>query len=168
MPARAGALLLILLAAGWPGVALCRSSSPEPVAPGIFRSAQPDAAALRSARELGVKTVVVLRSGVPGPERRAADELGLELVHVPMDGMQMPTLAEVDRALRAILDPAQRPVLVHCAHGEERTGAVIAAYRVVVDGWEPAKAEQEALEHGFGFDGLADFLVRFREHWEQR
>jgi protein tyrosine/serine phosphatase len=85
-----------------------------------------------------------------------------------MDGSQMPSVEEVDRALAVLLDPARRPVLVHCAHGEERTGAVIAAYRVVAEGWDPAAAEAEALELGFGFDDLRDFLVRYREHRRSR
>jgi protein tyrosine/serine phosphatase len=85
-----------------------------------------------------------------------------------MDGTKMPSIEEVDRALEVVLDPSKRPVLVHCAHGEERTGAVVAAYRVVVEGWEPAAAEKEAIEHGFGFDGLEGFLVRYRDHRLQR
>jgi len=142
--------------------------APREVAPGIFRSAQPDLRGLRAVRERGVRTVVVLRTSIPRDERSAAAELGLELVHIPMDGTKLPSIEEVDRALAVVLDASKRPVLVHCAHGEERTGAVIAAYRVVVEGWNPAAAEAEAVELGFGFDGLADFLVRYRDHWQRR
>src|SRR5262245_10156523 len=144
------------------------SSRAQEVAPGIFRSAQPDSGELREAKERGVRTVVVLRSNVPADERAAAERLGLELVHVPMDGSQMPSIEEVDTALTVLLNASKRPVLVHCAHGEERTGAVIAAYRVIAQGWDPAAAEAEALELGFGFDDLRDFLVRYREHWRSR
>jgi protein tyrosine/serine phosphatase len=140
----------------------------EEVAPGIFRSAQPDPEDLRAVRERGVRTVLVLRTSVPKRERETAAEIGLEVRHVPMDGTSIPSMAEVDRALEVILDPSQRPVLVHCAHGEERTGAVIAAYRVVVQGWDPAEAEAEAKRLGFGFDDLGDFLTRYREHWLRR
>ena len=142
--------------------------APREVAPGIFRSAQPDLRGLRAVRERGVRTVVVLRTSIPRDERSAAAELGLELVHIPMDGTKLPSIEEVDRALAVVLDASKRPVLVHCAHGEERTGAVIAAYRVVVEGWDPAAAEAEAVELGFGFDGLGDFLVRYRDHWQRR
>jgi len=163
-----GALLATLPALAWAGAADAPSSPQEEVVPGILRSAQPDAAALRAAQARGVRTVVVLRSSVPDGERRETAKLGLEVVHVPMDGMQMPSMDEVDQALEVVLDPSKRPVLVHCAHGEERTGAVIAAYRVVVEGWDPARAEAEAIEHGFGFENLRDFLVRYRAHWQRR
>jgi len=163
-----GALLASLSALAWAATADPPAAPQEEVVPGIFRSAQPDAAALRAAQARGVRTVVVLRSSVPDGERSETAKLGLEVVHVPMDGTQIPSMDEVDQALAVVLDPAKRPVLVHCAHGEERTGAVIAAYRVVVEGWEPAAAEAEAIEHGFGFENLRDFLVRYRAHWQQR
>jgi len=160
-----GALLATVLAVPW---ARAGDSHPQEVAPGIFRSAQPDAERLRAAQRRGLRTVVVLRSTIPDEERNAAAQLDLELVHVPMDGTKMPSMQEVDQAMTVILDPSKRPVLVHCAHGEERTGAVIAAYRVVADGWDPAAAESEALELGFGFDDLRDFLVRYQDHWQRR
>ena len=162
------ALLVGALGAASSRDAEAAPAKPLEVAPGVYRSAQPDAVTLRAAREQGLRTVVVLRTKVPAEERSTASELGLDLVHVPMDGSKMPTIEEVDRALAVILEPAKRPVLVHCAHGEERTGAVMAAYRVVVEGWDPADAEAEAVGLGFGFDGLREFLVRYREHWQRR
>jgi protein tyrosine phosphatase (PTP) superfamily phosphohydrolase (DUF442 family) len=162
-----GTLLATTLAAPWARAADSRKG-PQEVAPGIFRSAQPDSRDLRAVRERGVRTVVVLRTEIPEQERDAAAELGLELVHVPMDGTKLPSMEELDQAMTVILNPSKRPVLVHCAHGEERTGAVIAAYRVVADGWDPAAAEAEALELGFGFDDLRDFLVRYQDHWQRR
>jgi protein tyrosine/serine phosphatase len=140
----------------------------QQVASGIFRSAQPTPEALRIAKARGIRTLLVLRTEVPESERDAAAGLGLDVVHVPMSGESLPSLEQVDRALEAIVDPARRPVLVHCAHGEERTGAVVAAYRVVVEGWTPDAAEREARSLGFGFDGLAGFLARYREHRSAR
>ena len=162
-----GILLASALTPAWASTAHAQRTPPgfREVVPGVFRSAQPDPGGLRAIRERGVQTVVVLRSSIPKAERETADRIGLELVHVPMDGTKIPSMEEVDRALAVILEPSKRPVLVHCAQGEERTGAVIAAYRVVAEGRDPAAAEAEALELGFGFDGLGDFLVRYRDHW---
>ena len=163
-----GTWLVTLLTVAAARAADSGAAAVQEVAPGIFRSAQPDPRELRAVRERGMRTVVVLRTSIPQDERSAAAQLGLELVHVPMDGATLPSFEEVDRALAVVLDASKRPVLVHCAHGEERTGAVIAAYRVVAEGWEPAAAEAEAIRLGFGFDGLADFLVRYRDHWQSR
>ncbi len=80
----------------------------------------------------------------------------------------MPSIEEVDKALDVIRDRSKQPVLVHCRHGEDRTGAVIAAYRVVVNGWDPAAAEREARELRFNLGNLKEFLVRFQEHERRR
>ena len=175
--ALAGALLSLCLVAGPGRGATGSPSNGEPgaadegmperfesVADGIFRSAQPTAEALGTARARGIRTLLVLRSSVPRDERDEAERLGLGIVHVPMGAEDLPSMEQVDRALDALLDPARRPILVHCRHGEERTGTVIAAYRVAVQGWTPAAAAREAEAIGFGFDGLERFLERYRAH----
>lgn len=55
--------------------------------------------------------------------------------------------------LAGILDMIKqmpKPILVHCEHGEDRTGLIIAAYRVTAcDGWTKEAAWNEALAHGY-------------------
>jgi protein tyrosine/serine phosphatase len=55
----------------------------------------------------------------------------------------------VKRALSAITDPANQPVFLHCAQGRDRTGVVVAVYRMEVDGWSNAEAEAEMQTFGF-------------------
>jgi len=38
---------------------------------------------------------------------------------------------------------------IHCEHGQDRTGLVVACYRVRVQHWTKAAAEKEMLAHGF-------------------
>ena len=45
--------------------------------------------------------------------------------------------------------PFERPVLVHCQHGQDRTGLIIAAYRVVASGWTKPMAMDEAITSGY-------------------
>ena len=52
--------------------------------------------------------------------------------------------------------------LVHCTHGQDRTGFVIGVYRVVVDGWTPERAYGEMLAHNFHSD-----LFGIEEAWEK-
>ena len=54
--------------------------------------------------------------------------------------------------LNAILQQVMivpKPVYVHCQHGEDRTGLVIAAYRVRQCGWTKEHAMEEARGHGY-------------------
>jgi protein tyrosine/serine phosphatase len=58
-----------------------------------------------------------------------------------------------------INDPARQPVLVHCEKGADRTGTVVAAYRVVVQGMSVAAAVAEAKSFGYGSPGFEDLTT---------
>jgi len=110
------------------------------VDPGLFRSAQPTAEGFREAKRRGVKTVVDLRS--THGDAALLEGLDLAYVRLPMHEWSVGD-ADVAAFLKIVADPANRPVLVHCASGENRTGALVAAYRVVEQGWSKADAVRE-------------------------
>lgn len=68
---------------------------------------------------------------------------------------------DVVKFLRIVTTPALQPVLVHCRHGSDRTGAMVAVYRVVVEGWTKAQAKDEMIHGGFGFHPLWQNLLRY-------
>lgn len=75
----------------------------------------------------------------------------MRYINVPMDGLAAPTFEEVAR-LHAIFDnPAAGPVFVHCLHGADRTGTVIACYRIAHDHWDNSKALAEARTDGMSW-----------------
>ena len=43
------------------------------------------------------------------------------------------------------------PVLVHCRHGADRTGLIIAIYRILYQNWTVDEAKDELINGGFGF-----------------
>jgi protein tyrosine/serine phosphatase len=45
---------------------------------------------------------------------------------------------------------ARGPVLIHCKHGQNRTGLIAAMYRVVYQGWSKQQALAEMRGGGFG------------------
>jgi len=121
------------------------------VAEGLYRSGQPNEDGFRHLARLGVKTVLDLR----GPGERAAREralvesLGMRYVNIPLSGWRRPRDADVRRILMLLADPDARPVLVHCRRGSERTGVVIALYRILYEGWDPERAYREMRAFGF-------------------
>ena len=49
----------------------------------------------------------------------------------------------------SILDtPENQPLFVHCRLGADRTGLIIAVYRIVHDGWTSERAKAEAKHYG--------------------
>lgn len=116
------------------------------VSPELYRCAQPSRAGMQALVAMGVKTVVCLRAWHDDEDE--ARETGLRLVAVPMSAgsMEYPDLVAALRALLA----AEKPVAVHCWRGADRTGAVVAGWRVAIDGWTPAAAVEEMVRGGFG------------------
>jgi protein tyrosine/serine phosphatase len=71
---------------------------------------------------------------------------------------------DVVKFLRIATTPALQPVLVHCRHGSDRTGTMVAAYRIVVDGWTKAEATDEMINGGYGFHPMWQNLLRYIEN----
>lgn len=124
------------------------------VVPGeIHRSAQLDPEALlRAVDELGLRSVVNLRGPSPErgwwrEERDALAERGVALHDLRMSGARLPSRQEL-RALLALLERAERPTLVHCLDGTDRSG-VAASLALLLRGEDLARAREEfALRHG--------------------
>ncbi len=119
------------------------------VSDALWRSAQPDEHDIATLKQLGVATIVNLRATVdvmPG-EEAVARRLGLGYANVPLPGLSAPDAAAVARIL-SLLATSPVPVLVHCEHGADRTGTIIACYRIQHDGWTADRALAEAGQYG--------------------
>lgn len=127
----------------------------------LIRGAQPSEQGLRTLRAMGVRTIINLRQfhqDDPLPH-----DAGFAYWRVPTHAA---TFAAVDIAafLRVAADPDAHPVFVHCRQGSDRTGAMVAAYRIVVQGWSHEEAIEEMTRGGFGYHAMWGNLVhRVRE-----
>ncbi len=135
---------------------------------GLHRGAQPDREGLRRLRQMGIRTVVNLRSR--HSQREGVEALGLTCVEIPMKAGLLdadpPTEEQVRRLFEVVLDPARQPVFFHCAQGKDRTGTMAAPYRIEVDGWIPEEAIAEMP--GFGYHDQYGDLVRFFRTYRRR
>jgi tyrosine-protein phosphatase SIW14 len=107
---------------------------------------------------LGIKTVLNLESGFfevsrskLNSEFTALTSLGMIPLHLEMSWILPPTIDEIEAAYTVLLAPKYCPVYVHCKMGLDRTGVVIAAYRVLFQGWSVDDAVQEMLDLGFHY-----------------
>jgi uncharacterized protein (TIGR01244 family) len=119
----------------------------------VYRGAQPTEEGIHYLAKLGIKTVIDLRE--PGERARneeaAVTGAGMKYINVPMTGLTAPTESETARLLGILEDATTGPVFVHCMRGADRTGAVIASYRIEHDGWDNARALKEAMANGMSF-----------------
>jgi len=113
----------------------------------LYRSGQPDQGDLPGLKSLGIRSLVSLYEFFPDP--RAFEQAGFQLFQ---HRMAAGSVTEEDlRRVLASIRAAPKPVLVHCWQGSDRSGAVVAAYRIAFQGWSREQAIDELVNGGFGF-----------------
>jgi protein tyrosine phosphatase (PTP) superfamily phosphohydrolase (DUF442 family) len=134
----------------------------------LFRGGQPKPGGLRKLAARGVKTVINLRDDDERAldEEREAKSLGMKFFNLPLSLGGRPSREQIARALALIGAPENQPVFVHCHKGADRTGVVIAAYRITHDHWTGDEAQREADRYGMGWwqRGKKDFV---RDYFKQ-
>ncbi len=116
----------------------------------LYRSGRPAKGDFRTLLEKhGIGEVLSMRWY--HDHKKSAHLAGLKLHRIASKASKI-TVHQLTEALRVIRD-AQHPILVHCWHGSDRTGAVIAMYRMVFQGVSKEEAIREMTEGGFGFHG---------------
>ena len=115
---------------------------------GIYRGPRLDD--LNELESLKIHTILNLENNSEAiqKESEAAKRLGMVVINIPMSGISRPKPADLLRAAKVIEDQASYPIYVHCLHGRDRTGFVIATYKIIHHGWSVEKAYQEALDNG--------------------
>ncbi len=122
------------------------------VAEGLYRGGQPGDGGIRALARLGIRTIVDLRSADHVEEERAlALDAGIRHVNVPLGRFRRPRDEEIERVLALLAAPENRPVFLHCRRGADRTGTVIACWRIRNEGWKAQAALEEAQRHGMAF-----------------
>jgi protein tyrosine/serine phosphatase len=130
----------------------------------LYRGAEPDSPAIKSLQQLGIKTIIDLRTPRevwPREAAKAADA-GMSYTNVPFNGFGRPTDEQVDHVL-ALIETSPAPVFIHCEHGCDRTGTVIACYRIRHDHWPLPDAIHEADAYGLSTleRGMRNYLAAF-------
>lgn len=136
------------------------------VAPLIYRGGQPTTEGFRELKTMGVTTVVSFRheKGENSIERRALGSLGMRFVSLPWSAMELPPDKEVRAFLELLRNNPNEKFFVHCQQGRDRTGTMIAVYRIAVDHWCPESAVAEMRSyhyHHFFFPRLETYVRHF-------
>ena len=128
------------------------------VTPALYRCAQPTARGMRELEALGIKTVINLR-----PFHSDKDEAkGTSLRHERISFKTgHPEDQDVIRFLKIVSDTNRAPFAVHCLHGSDRTGMMIAIYRIAFEGWTKEEAIAEMTGPDFGFHEVWQNLIRY-------
>ena len=135
----------------------------------ICTGGQPTLDDLARLKADGVKAIINLRQASEmnlAEETAKANELGLRYIHIPVNGADLKP-ESADEFLKAMADPANRPVFIHCTTAN-RVGAFWMIYRVLIDGWKPDDAEAEARKVGMHTPALREFALEYIRAHEKK
>ena len=114
----------------------------------VYRSAQLSSSALESViKEHAIKTVLNLRGAQQNSawydaERATTTRLGVTHLDLPLSANEEPDDAKLDHLIATMRD-AEKPLLIHCEAGADRSGLASALYRHFVEGVSYEKAAEE-------------------------
>lgn len=139
------------------------------VTPRLFRGAQPNKRGYAALAKMGVNIVVDTRGNRTKSEGKEVRRHGMQYVAIPWH-CPFPRDETFARFLKLMRDNPDKKVFVHCRLGDDRTGMMIAAYRMAAEGWTADEAMIEMREFGFNrvhhmiCPGLASYEKEFPEH----
>jgi len=124
----------------------------------VYRGAQPNAAGIEELSKFGVKTVINLRrlDDVWFEESAECARHGMRCLSFPMSGTAYPHCDQVESVLLAI-NESSLPVFVHCQYGADRTGTIVACYRI-----RKGESVEEALNDA-KFHGMSPLSVSMKK-----
>jgi tyrosine-protein phosphatase SIW14 len=122
----------------------------------LYRGARPTSRDdFADLKEIGVETILNLEGGFWGwidgnqtEDLALANQFGITQLHLPMGALWPPVDEDIYLALD-IIAKRKAPLYVHCLEGRDRTGIVIAAYRMQYNGYTYEAAKSEMYGHNF-------------------
>ncbi len=126
------------------------------VTPQLFRSAQPWREGFQQLEKRGIRTVISLRDD--GADDEWAAGTRLKLVRIPMNLLKIDEAA-VAQVLALLQKKEDGPFLIHCQMGADRTGVVMALWRITVQGWTREDAVAEMKACGCSFPDFMEYVA---------
>ena len=131
----------------------------------LYRGGEPTQRALEELAALHVALVIDLRE--PGEktklEQQMVEAQKMKYLNIPFSAFHAPTEDQIRRVLWLLVNGDSQRIFLHCWRGKDRTGTVIACYRIQHDGWDNRKALAEAHKYGMSFTerGMRSYILHF-------
>jgi tyrosine-protein phosphatase SIW14 len=101
----------------------------------LYRGGQPTPSGFAALQKMGVAIIVNFRdeSDEIASEKRLVESLGIKYLGIPWSGEGLPSNAQLAQFLDVIHANPQTKIFVHCKRGADRTGVMVAAYRIALE-----------------------------------
>ena len=136
------------------------------VTPWLYRGAQPSRQGFQQLSAMGIDIVVDARLSGKSSEKKVVNAAGMQYVSIPWHCM-FPKDKAIAQFLTLLRENPKKKIFVHCRYGDDRTGMMIAAYRMAVENWTAQQAWMEMQQFGMNRTicfPLISYEKRFPEH----
>ena len=116
------------------------------VTPTLYRGGQPKPKGFEGLAKMGIN--IVVDTGRSKRDEKQIKSLGMRYVSLPWY-CPRPKDEVFARFLKLLRDNPDKKIFVHCRLGDDRTGMMIAAYRMGAQGWSAEQALKEMHEFGY-------------------
>jgi tyrosine-protein phosphatase SIW14 len=113
----------------------------------LYRSEQPSKTGMQALEQFGIKTVLNVRNICSDKNELKGTKLQGSKFRINTWTI---TYKEVIQAIKIIRD-SPKPVLLHCKHGSDRTGCIVAVYQMIFHNTPKEKAIDEFKNGGYGY-----------------
>ncbi|HVB36019.1 MAG TPA: dual specificity protein phosphatase family protein [Candidatus Acidoferrales bacterium] len=120
------------------------------VTPTLYRGAQPSDKGFESLAKMGIDIIVDFRGLSLKQEKREAAAHNMKLIVLSWD-CRSPSDKIAAEFLRILKQNSGKKIFIHCYGGIDRTGAMIAVYRMADEGWTASEAANEMHAFGYAF-----------------
>ena len=136
------------------------------VTPHLYRGAQPSPQGFQALAAMGIDIVVDARLSHKSSEKKVVTAAGMQYISIPWHCM-FPKDKAMAQFLAVLRENPRKKIFVHCRLGDDRTGMMIAAYRMAVDHWTADEALKEMLQ--FGMNRSICFpLIKYERKFPER
>jgi tyrosine-protein phosphatase SIW14 len=127
----------------------------------LYRGAQPVNGGFDELQKMKVGIIVNFRDdrAEMAREKRTVESLGMKYVEIPWSANHEPSSAQIAEFLDLVRANPETRIFVHCRRGADRTGVMVAAYRIAVERRPVTEAVSEM--HRYHYDWL------FRPHLQR-
>lgn len=131
------------------------------VTPRLYRGGQPTHQGFERLARMGIN--IVVDTGRSRRDEKQIRQLGMRYVSIPWY-CPFPNDTVFARFLKVMKENPGKKVFVHCRLGDDRTGMMVAAYRMADQGWTADEAMKEM--HSFGFSAPHHVICPGLAHYE--
>jgi tyrosine-protein phosphatase SIW14 len=117
------------------------------VTPTLYRGGLLKGDGLKALKKVGVNVVVDTHADSKH-EKAEVEKLGMKYVAIPWH-CPWPHDEVFAKFLKVVHDNKGKKIFVHCRLGDDRTGMMVAAYRMAEEGWTAEEAMNEMRSFGF-------------------